>query len=174
MLIIDIILFIIILGFFINGWQAGLIRMAAGLLGIILGVIIAGNYYGLLYDLLIRSDYFVIHENLAKVISLIGVFLIVNGVIGVGAYFVDRVFHIFAFIPFLKTINHLLGAILGLIIGIMLMGFIATILINFPLTSFITRYFENSYVIPYLLAIWAVINPLLPEATRFVKETLKI
>ncbi len=172
MLLIDIILLILLLGFFIRGWQAGLIRMLAGLIGVLVGIILAGQFSSVVSGWLMQAPFFAARENLTHILSLLIIFFVVAGLVGVGAYLVDRVFHIFAFIPFLKTFNRLGGALLGLLAGAFVLGFLITILTRFPLAVFITRYFQNSQVTPYLFSIYNLILPFWPEALKQVKNII--
>ncbi len=172
MLIIDIILLILLLGFFIRGWQAGLIRMLAGLIGIVAGIVIAGHFYHLVADWFIAMPFLADKQNLTNILSMIVIFLAVNGVIGIGAYLVDRTFHIFSFIPFLKTINKITGALLGLLGGAFVFGWLITMLNKFPFAEFITNYLSNSVVVPYLLIVSDFIMPWWPMALEQVKGVL--
>jgi len=174
MLIIDIILLILLFGFFIRGWQVGLIRMSAGLIGILAGIFLAGHFYTLLAGWLIQATYFQQHINLANFLAMLIIFLLVNGLIGVGAYFIDRIFHIFSFIPFLKTFNKLAGAILGLIGGAFVFGWLILILSKFPLAAFINHYLKHSQVVPYLTYVSNFIISLWPSAIERIKGVLKI
>ncbi len=172
MIIIDIILLILLFGFFIRGWQMGFIRMLAGLLGIIAGIAVAGHYYPVVADWLMQIEFLADRENIANFLSMIIIFLAVNGIIGVGAYLIDKVFHIFSFIPFLKTINRLAGSVLGILAGAFIFGFLILSLDKFPLTGFITNYLENSDIVPYLLYIAKLILPLWPEALKQIEGVL--
>lgn len=172
MLVIDVILLILLLGFFIRGWQAGLIRMLAGLIGIIAGIVVAGHFYPQIANWFMTMPFLADKQNLTNIISMIVIFLAVNGVIGVGAYLVDRTFNIFSFIPFLKTINKITGALLGLIGGAFVFGWLITILDKFPFAEFINNYLINSEVVPYLLIVSNFIIPLWPTALEQIKGIL--
>ena len=163
MLIIDIILLIIILGFFIGGWQRGLIKTLAGLVGLVVGIILASHYYPQVADWLMSYTFFDTKENLANIISFAFIFFIVNGLVGVGAFIVDKTFNILSFIPFLKTINRLAGAILNLVTGIILLGILIVVLVKFPVFAFVNPYLERSEIAPYLILIIKLLSPLWPE-----------
>lgn len=169
MLFVDVILLILLVGFFIRGWQAGLIRMLAGLIGILAGIILAGHFSPVVSSWLIKLPFLTERENLAKVFSILIIFFSVSGLVGIGAYMVDSVFHIFTFIPFLKTFNRLAGGVLGLLAGVFIFGFLITTLNKFPLVVFITQYLENSQVVPYVLMIHNLILPFWPQAIKQIK-----
>ena len=170
-LVVDIILLIILLGSLINGWKSGLIRTLAGLIGIFLGIVIAGHYFiaaGQWLESIIGADY----PNLSKVAAFAVIFLAVNAVIGVGAYFVDKTFHLLSIIPLVKTINSVLGGILGLISGVVIMGFLALLLDKYPIADVITDFLGASRVVPWLRLMADFILPLLPGLAEKVEGTL--
>ncbi len=172
MLIIDIILLILLLGFFIRGWQAGLIRMLAGLIGIVAGIVVAGHFYPVVTDWFVRLPFLANKQNLTNILSMVVIFLAVNGIIGVGAYLIDKTFNIFAFIPFIKTINKIIGALLGLLGGAFIFGWLIIMLNKFPFAEFITNYLSNSQIVPYLTYISNLIMPLWPVAIQQIRGVL--
>ena len=174
MLIVDIIILILLFGFFIRGWQSGLIRMLAGLIGILAGIIVAGNFYPFAAEWLMELSFFEQRENLSNIISMVIIFLAVNGLIGVGAYLIDRFFHVFSFIPFLKTINKLGGAIVGLLAGAFIFGFLISMFDKFPFADFITQYLQQSQVVPYLIVVTELIMPLWPQAINQIQGKLNL
>lgn len=171
MLIIDIILLIIILGFFIRGWQKGLVRTLAGFIGLLLGVIIASHYHLQLADWLMTISFLETKASLAKIISFAAIFFIVNGIIAFGAFTVDKTFAILSFIPFLKTINRLAGAVLNLVAGIILIGLVMILLVEFPILGFIRPYLAESQIAPFLILIVKLLSPLWPE---FIKNATEL
>jgi len=110
-------------------------------------------------------------ENLANIISFIAIFFVVNGIIGVGAYMVDKVFNILSFIPFLKTINHIAGGILNLAVGIIFLGLVIVLLVEFPVLGFVKPYLEQSQIAPFLVLIIKLLSPLWPE---FIKNATEL
>ena len=146
--------------------------MLAGLIGILAGILLAGHFYSLVAGWLTQASYFQQHINLANILAMVIIFLLINGLIGVGAYFIDRIFHIFSFIPFLKTFNRLGGAVLGLIGGAFVFGWLILMLSKFPLAVFINHYLANSQVVPYLTYLSNLIIPLWPAAIDQLKGIL--
>ncbi|MBU0661694.1 CvpA family protein, partial [Patescibacteria group bacterium] len=119
-LLIDIILIIALLSIIASSSQAGFIKTLGGLIGIIVGVIVAGQYFERLADWLMPI--FRNAENLSKVAAFIVIFAAVNLIISALVWILDSSFHFISFIPFLKTINKMGGAILGFLVGVLILG----------------------------------------------------
>ena len=172
MLLIDIILLIIILGFIINGWQLGLLKTLGSLIGILVGVILAGHFFS-------EVSYWLApmlggRENLARIISFITIFIVANGVIAMGIWLLSSTLKLLSFIPFVKLIDHVGGAVIGLICGVLVLGILIIFTDKYPIIHFLTNYFEQSKIVPYLAKGSSVLMPLLPEAINQVKGALEI
>lgn len=169
MLVIDIILLIILLGFFVYGWQSGLIKTVGGVLGIVVGIIVAGKYFQVVADWLmpILEN----RDNLAKILGYLIVFVAVNVVMMV---LVSVLTSIFKFVPFLTSLNRLAGAILALLGGVLAIGFLLIMIDKFPFADFLAKYLEGSQIVPVIADVAGVLMPLLPEAVKEIKGILRI
>ena len=168
MIIIDIILLIIILGAFIYGWQTGLIKAIGSLIGPVVGIILASRYFELVADWFLPL--FKQNENLAKIAGFLAIFLAANIIIGILVTMLQGIFKI---IPFLTTINRLAGAVIAIVAAIFSLGFLIIMIDKFPFNEFITRYFENSQIVPRLKAVAEFLTPFIPEALNEIKGVLK-
>lgn len=170
MTIFDLILVIIILIFVASGFWQGLIKKIGALVGLLAGILAAGYYFGSIAAWLAP---FVKHnENLAKVIAFILVFIAVNVLVSVVFKVVDFIFGIFSIIPFMKTINRVLGGVLGLIEGIVTLGLLLIFIGKFPFAGFIDPLLTESNVANELSKVGNLLMPLLPEAVEQVKGLL--
>ncbi|NMB48025.1 CvpA family protein [Candidatus Kuenenbacteria bacterium] len=172
MLLIDIILLIIILGFIVNGWQLGLLKTLGALVGILVGIVLASHFFTELAYLF--TPIFGGRENLARIISFIAIFLIANGVIAMGIWLLRGTLKLLSFVPFVKLIDHVGGALIGLICGVFVLGILIIVIDKYPTINFLTVYFEQSRIVPYLAKGSSVLMPLLPEAVKQVKGVLEI
>ncbi|HOZ36992.1 MAG TPA: CvpA family protein [bacterium] len=172
MLLVDIILLIILIGFIINGWQMGLIKTLGALVGILVGIVLASHFFTELAYLF--TPIFGGRENLAKIISFIAIFLITNGVIAMGIWLLKGTLKLLSFVPFVKLIDHLGGGVIGLVCGVFVLGIIIIVADKYPIANFLTVYFEQSKIVPYLAKGSSVLMPLLPEAVKQVKGVLEI
>ena len=105
MTLIDIIILVVLAGFIWKGVRLGLIEVIGGIIGLFVGVYLAGLYYeeagdmlqGLLFD----------SEILATILGFLLVFILVNRGIALIFWLVDKIFNIIAIIPGLKSLNGL-------------------------------------------------------------------
>src|SRR6056297_3190339 len=111
MTIFDFILLFIWAGFLFYGFFFGFIRTLGSLLGIIIGAWLASLFYLDLFYL-IQPVFFGL-DNIGKIISFLIVFGLITKLISFLVLIIDQTFNILSIIPFLKTINRLLGVVLG-------------------------------------------------------------
>ncbi len=138
----DIIILLIIIGFIWKGVKLGFIESLGGIIGIILGLLAAGRWWqvaaGSLEPLLGNNQW------LSMIIGWTLVFILVNRLVALIFWIIDKIFHIVAIIPFLKSINSLLGGILGLIEGFLLVGSIISIILLTPFNSSFSEKLNSS------------------------------
>ncbi len=169
MAIFDLILVIILGGFILFGLWFGLIHTLGALVGITAGAWIAGHYYLVLSDWLGR---FFGSGNVLKTISFIVIFILANRLIGLIFYVIDRIFNFVAIIPFLKTINRLAGATLGLIEGVLVIGTSLYVASRYPLGDWFNQGLARSDLAHWLVRAAKIITPLLPEVIRQLKSLI--
>lgn len=170
MTILDFILIIILFFFTFSGFWFGLIHSLGALVGTIAGVLIAGHYFENGASLI--STIFAGNINLAKIIVFLLIFIIVNRLVGLVFWIINKLFNVIAVIPFLKTINRLAGAVLGFLEGSLVLGVVLIMIGKFPFANFIIPAVENSQVSKYLLTVGKVLVPLLPELVKHAKSYL--
>jgi membrane protein required for colicin V production len=164
MTIFDVILLIAISGFVFFGLFFGLIHTLGSLVGLVAGTWLAGHYY----ETVAESTKFMFGSqlNLSRIIIFIIIFTIANRLIGFLFYLIDKVFKIISIIPFLKTINRLLGAILGLVEGLLAVGLFLYVAAKYPISPWFTGVLEQSQVAPALAEVSKILTPLLPDALK--------
>ena len=170
-LFVDILLVIALFSVIASSYQAGLIKTFGGIIGLIVGVVVAGEYFERLAVLIMPI--FKNSENMAKIISFFLIFIAVNAVIALLVFVIDSAFDLISFIPFLKTINHLGGAVLGFVLGLFLIGLLIIMVDKFPFADFIRPYLENSRLVPVFTKIAQFVLPLLPEVIKKAKGVLE-
>ena len=116
----DVILIALLLVFAMLGFVMGLIGTIGALVGLVAGIWVANTLYlpvaGWLTPIILGNT------GAAKSIAFIGIFIIINRLVALAFWFVNKMFNIISLIPFLKTINRLGGAILGLAEGVLILG----------------------------------------------------
>lgn len=120
MILADIILVIFLLGFIWNGWRRGAIATLGHLVGIVVAFLVARTSY--LFVASLAGSLLPGTSAWGRTVSFILIFLLVNQLCRFLFSLLDAVFNILTIIPFLSTINKLLGALLGIAVGITFIG----------------------------------------------------
>jgi membrane protein required for colicin V production len=120
---IDIVILVVVAVATFLGLKIGIIKAVLSLVGLIVGVILAGRYYAPLAERLTFITQDTIASGVAFAIILIGV-MIIAGVLAALLKWT-------ASAMLLGWVNHLGGAVLGLVLGAILCGALLTIWVNF-------------------------------------------
>jgi uncharacterized membrane protein required for colicin V production len=100
-------------------------------------------------------------------------FSLFNRLTGLGFYLVEKVFNLISIIPFLKTINRLLGAIFGFLTGALVIGLCLYVISRYTLLdSFLGIWLKDSNLAPMFLKFNNLLLPLLPEVLKRLKSLL--
>ncbi len=168
----DLILIIILFFFVASGIRFGLIVTFGSLLGTVIGVLVAGNYFEQLAN--VMKGLFLGNINLAKVVAFIILFVVVSRLVGFIFWIINKFFKVFTALPFLSSINRLAGGLLGFFEGAVILGVILVIVAKFPFASFILPAIEASKVAQWLIGYGKILVPFLPEAIRAINTNIKI
>lgn len=168
MVIFDLILLLILGGFVLYGLWFGLIHTLGVLVGTIAGAFLAARWYEPVADWV--GFLFGGHESLAKVVCFLVLFVIINRLVGLVFWIVDKIFSFLKIIPFLSTINRLVGAVFGFLEGILVLGLTLFIAERYPLGDWFINFLADSKVADYLIAVGKILMPLLPEVVKQLKS----
>jgi len=162
----DLILLLILAGFVIFGIWFGLIHTLGSLVGVVAGAYLAGQYYTTVasWGAFIWGD-----GNGGNVIAFMIILVLVNRLVGLLFYVLDRAFEFIAVIPFLKSINRLAGGIFGLVEGAITIGLVIFMLARYPIGGWLADQLAASTVASRLVNFINFLTPLLPEALNTVK-----
>ena len=114
----DIVLIVILVIFVALGAKDGFIHTLGRLIGAVVGFMLAQAWSPWLSGLLAV----VMPIGWARVVAFILLFLIIERVFGLVLWIIDKAFKILSFLPFLRSIDKLLGGLLGFGEGIILLG----------------------------------------------------
>lgn len=171
MAIFDIILLIILAGFVLYGLSLGLIRTFGSLVGVVVGAYLAGRFYLQVAGWV--EDLFFGFNNLGKIVVFIILFALVNRLVCLVFAILDKAFDIISIIPFLKTINRLAGAILGFLMGGLVLGLILYVAARYSVIgNFFGDWLVNSQVTPRLIKFASILVPLLPEVLKKLQSLI--
>lgn len=166
----DLILVLGVFFFVLTGLWFGLIHTAGALVGMIISVLVAGRYYDSWGHAV--SGVFFGNENLAKVIMFLVLMILVNRLIGIVFWIIERIFKVVSVIPFLKTFNSLLGGALGFLEGIVVVGGTLYIAARYPVSAVFGQVLAASQVGIWLLHAFGLFAPLLPQAVRTLQSVI--
>lgn len=156
----DVILIVLVAGFAILGFFMGLISTIGALVGLILGAWSASTYFLPLSDFL--SPYLLGYDGVAKTIAFMAIFFIANRLIALIFWLINKAFNLIAIIPFLKSINRLGGAVLGLLEGVIVIGTTVFITAKFITNvSWLTESLNGSKVAHLLVLITQFLSNLI-------------
>ncbi len=173
----DIVLLVIIGAFVVNGLFKGLIKLLGNIAGLIIGAYVASHFYLNFYAWASTwgwlEKWATDHENFAKVLTFIVLFVLVAKLTAILFLIIEKIFKFIAVIPGSKYINNLLGAALGLLEGSLSIGLIIYVISRYTLISnFFGEQLTNSIVAPLLLKVVHIILPLLPEALKALRAII--
>lgn len=167
---VDIILLAIIITFGLVGFFFGFIHTLGSMLGTVLGVYFASRYYGVMADWIMGVTGW--QGNTSKVVMFVIAFFLITRLVGVFFFFIEKIFNVLKFLPFVKTFNRLIGLLFGLAEGIITIGFIIFFIERFPLSAKIMSFLADSIIAPYVSGIASVLWPFLPEGFRLLQSSV--
>ena len=166
----DITLIVILSGFALFGLWFGLVHTLGSLVGTILGSYLASRYYDVMAGWLMNLTGW--GDNVSKVIMFIVAFILINRLVGVAFWLIDRLLSVFTKLPGVRALNHVAGLALGLFEGILTLGLIIYFIERFPLGDTLMNTIASSLLAPYLTIPAMILVPLLPEALRLLHSTI--
>ncbi len=118
--ILDLVLVLVLFIFITFGFVLGLVQAIGSLVGLALGTWLAGHYYQPLAAWL--TPIFLGHSIAANIVAFTLIFAVSNRAVGLLFWILNKIFNLVSIIPFTKTLNRILGAVLGLIEGVLASG----------------------------------------------------
>lgn len=162
---VDLIVVIALIVFTLLGFMRGFIQEVGSIVGLFLGFFVAGKFAWPVAHY-IRGG-FVQYPAIADALSYIAgfflVFILVTFVFGLLVKTVDKLFNLFAILPFLKTINRLGGSVIGLLEGVLFIAVLAFMVTSLPTNFFFAKQISESTSAPIFLTIANVMKPFLPD-----------
>lgn len=154
----------------LNGLKAGLVQMVGSFVGLILGVILARQWYepvgGWLGGLVFTN------ELVANVVGFFLVLVVVTRATGLAFFVIDKVVKIVSIIPGIAAFNRLGGAVLGLIEGLLLVGATLWVATRFNVSDAWAAGLSSSQLTPLLTGLSQVFAPLFPEVLKAAQSVL--
>ncbi len=163
--ILDIILIVILVMFVSFGFWFGLVHALGALVGVVAGAFFAGRSFEplaqWLHGLVGGS------LNFERVIVFLIIFTIINRLVGFLFWIFERIFKIATALPFLKTIDRILGASFGFLEGAFVLGLTLSVALHFKI-PLLLQAVSTSNLAQTLVRISRFLEPLLPAALRLL------
>lgn len=157
MLIVDIVLLLLLLGFVGAGMKDGFVHTLGRIIGAVLGFVAARAWSGYIATIL---DFFM-PSGWAKFIAFILLFILITRLVGLVFKLVDGIFEILSILPFLKSVNRLLGLILGFVEGFIIIGGAIYIVLGFKIEPHLVAWLSASKLAPWILGLFHAVLGLL-------------
>lgn len=167
----DLILVCIIGGFVLFGLWFGIVATLGSLVGTVFGVFLASRWYTLPATWLINATHW--NANFSKVLVFIILYLIINRLIGFIFYILDQTFTLITRLPFINSLDHLLGGIFGFLEGVIALGITFYFVSRFPLSAGFMAQVNASHVAPFCVSIASLLWPLVPVALQTLQNALQ-
>lgn len=162
--ILDLILILALFSFIALGFALGLIQGIGAILGVFAGAWAAAWYYepvGVWLTPILLG-----HSLIAKIVAFIVLFTLANRLVGLVFYVIDKIFHLIAIIPFLKSLNRILGALLGFIEGVLAISLILFFISHLGIAAWLSEAIAASKVAAWLMGLVNALSPLLPAILK--------
>jgi len=162
----DLILLLLLFGFVWFGFWNGLIRTLGGIVGLVLSVFIAGQWYEVVALKLLPflSD----NLSLARLLSFILVFVITQFIIISLLKVVNKIFSL----PILNIFNRLGGALFGLIEGGLILGLGLYFSAKLTLIPSWGELLSSSNIASTLISFGKILQPLLPQVLKQIQSLI--
>jgi len=121
----DVVILIILVGFTVAAFRAGLIREVVTLVAVVLGILIAGHYYDDLADDVLL---FIKNDKAAKVIAFLSLFGSIALLGQLAAFLMKRAVSVLL----LGWVDHLAGGVFGLLKGLVLVELFLMLFATYP------------------------------------------
>lgn len=147
MLLVDLILIVLLLAFAASGYQKGFVVTLGQLIGAVIGFLVAragSPAFGAVVGIFLPG-----RAGLAQFIAFVLIFLIIDRLVGWVFGLAEAVIGILTRLPILSTINHLLGAIIGLAEGFVLIGSSVYLVLTFHLDPTLVTWLSGSVIAGY-------------------------
>jgi uncharacterized membrane protein required for colicin V production len=147
MLLVDIILILILVGFLGRGWKSGFVDALGELIGAIIAFLVA-RWLSLPLAIpigLLMPD----HPGLARFIAFLLIFLLVGKLISWLFSLVAKVLKIVTSLPLISLVNKILGGITGFLTGVVFVGSAVYLVFTFRLDDRLVRWLAASAVARY-------------------------
>lgn len=167
----DITLLALLVGFLASGFATGFVQSLGGILGLFVGAFFAGQLYPTVAKAVL--PWVSGGQNVADIVGFIIVFTVVSQIVGFVFRTLNMLFKFITLIPGVKFLDRILGALLGLIQGVVFLGLVLLFSSRLPLTQFGIDVMNRSQLAPPLITIGGSLVLFLPQAIKQAQSIIK-
>lgn len=168
--IFDLVLLLAVFLFIAFGFALGLVQALGALVGVVIGTWVAGIFYEPFAAWL--DPFLLGQQNMARVIAFIILFTLINRLVGLIFWLINKIFNLISIIPFTKSLNRILGAAFGLIEGVLALGLILYFVSRYSISDWFNGVLGASKIAIFLIKVASILSPLLPEILRQLKSVI--
>ncbi|MBI2984775.1 MAG: CvpA family protein [Candidatus Kerfeldbacteria bacterium] len=166
----DWLLLLTLFSFVWGGFWTGLIQSIGGVVGLLVGVIVASHYADQFGQVL--TPVFAGQEVWASIAAFFLLFLLVTRLIGLLFVLVNRIFNLVAIVPGMKLVNRLGGAAFGFLEGALFLGVMLQYAVRLPLGPRLSEAIAESSWAKMLMTVAAWLVPLFPPALKGAEKAI--
>lgn len=160
MTFLDIVLLVIVGAFVFFGLFFGFFHAIGSLIGTGVSIFITYKLIDPVFD---QIGFLLGGGTFARVSLFIALFLLISKLIGLVFWLLRKVFGILTWIPFATSIDRILGAVFGLIEGIVFIAVALFYAVRVLPDNTIQTLIEKSFFIEYLIPLITILKPFIPE-----------
>jgi uncharacterized membrane protein required for colicin V production len=168
--VLDLILILVLFLFIAFGFALGLVQTIGAIIGVFIGAWAAGAWYepfGAWLEPIMLG-----HANTARIVAFIAIFVIINRLVGLIFYIINKIFNLVSIIPFTKSLNRVLGALLGALEGTLVLGLILYFVSRFTFSDWLIGVLTGSKIAIFLIKMAGILTPLLPVILRQLQSVI--
>ena len=173
MMFLDLIILGIIAGFAIYGFSVGFVHTLSSLIGTVFSIIVAVHTHVTVASWILPD--IMAGQFWAQITVFLFILALGSKLVQILVEVIGKAFDVVSIIPFTKTINRILGVVLGLLEGVLIAGaalFVATSLPNLPESFQIAL--DNSVLASTVLFVSMLLGAIFPEASERASELINI
>lgn len=164
--VLDIIIVIFLAGCIWKGYKQGLIKSLSSLIAIMVGLFGATQLYLLCANWLSRWTGWGI--SFTRILSFVVLFILINRLVIFLFYLADRFLQLIFKIPFVRTLNKILGAFFMLLEGVLITAVLMYIFKETGISGAMNKVISTSALAHYILKTTAWIWPFVPRVMKGV------
>lgn len=111
-------------------------------------------------------------ENTTRVVVFVVLFFVLNRLVGLLFWLFEKILTVVIRVPFIRSVDRILGLTLGLLEGVLAMGLVFYFVARFPISDWFMKEMAGSVVVAIVVQPVKILLPLLPEAIKLLKSTV--